>query len=299
MSQILSLLFIFFSFFQFQPDPLSESLKSELEQLLSVNDGTFSVWFQHLQELDLHFSINSDTLHHAASTMKTPVMIELFRRADLSDFNLTDSISIQNHFYSIVDGSEFQLELNTNSNDPFESMVGSNATIEDLNHAMITYSSNIATNLIIQLVGAEETTRTMRSLGANHIQVIRGLYDMKAFEQGLSNRTTAKDLGLLFEKIATGEAVNPEMDQKMIEVLKDQFYRDVFPAHLPEDVIVANKTGFINGVIHDSGIVYLPDGQSYVLIFLSSDLPENRLGTEIGATVSEIIYHAITQRKRE
>lgn len=299
MTHILSLLFIFFSFFQFQSDPLSESLKSELEQLFSEKDGTYSVWFQHLQEPDLHFSINSDTLHHAASTMKTPVMIELFRRAELGDFNLSDSILVQNQFYSIVDGSEFQLELDPNGNDPFERRVGFNATISDLNHAMITYSSNIATNLIIQLVGAEETTHTMRSLGANRIQVIRGLYDMKAFERGLSNRTTAKDLGKLYEKIANGEAVSPEMDQKMIEVLKDQFYRDVFPTHLPNDVIVANKTGFITGVVHDSGIIYLPDGQSYVLIFLSSNLPENQLGTEIGATVSEIIYRAISQMELE
>lgn len=299
MTHILSLLFIFFSFFQFQSDPLSESLKSELEQLFSEKDGTYSVWFQHLQEPDLHFSINSDTLHHAASTMKTPVMIELFTRAESGDFNLSDSILVQNQFYSIVDGSEFQLDLDPNSDDPYERMVGFKATIEDLNHAMITYSSNIATNLIIQLVGAEETTHTMRSLGANRIQVIRGLYDMKAFERGLSNRTTAKDLGKLYEKISTGEAVSPEMDQKMIGVLKDQFYRDVFPTHLPNDVIVANKTGFITGVVHDSGIIYLPDGQSYVLIFLSSNLPENQLGTEIGATVSEIIYRAISQRELE
>jgi len=299
MTQLLPLIFIFFSFIQIQPDPLTDSLKSELEQLLSERDGTYSVWFQHLQESDLHFSINADTLHHAASTMKTPVMIELFRRAEFGEFNLSDSIVVQNQFYSIVDGSEFQLELDPNGNDPFERRVGSKATIADLNHAMITYSSNIATNLILQLVGAEETTQTMRDLGASRIQVIRGLYDMKAFDRGLSNRTTAEDLGILFEKMATGEAVSPEMDQKMIDVLKDQFYRDVFPVHLPDVVTIANKTGFITGVVHDSGIIYLPDGQSYVLVFLSSNLPENQLGTETGAIVSEIIYHAISQRSAD
>jgi len=81
----------------------------------------------------------------------------------------------------------------------------------------------------------------------------------------------------------------------MIEVLKDQFYRDVIPARLPDDVVIANKTGFITGVIHDSGIVYLPDGQSYILIFLSKDLPENRIGTETGVAVSEMIYKSLTE----
>ena len=273
----------------------TDLLKSDIESYLSEQDGTFAVWFQHLDNPDLHFAINEDTLFHAASTMKTPVMVELFRRAELGEFDLSDSIKVENRFYSIVDGSEFQLDLNPEGNDPFERMEDEMATIYDLNHAMITYSSNIATNLIIQLVGAEETTQTMRELGAERIEVIRGLYDMKAFDQGLSNRTTAKDLGIIFEHIAKGTAVSPEMDTMMIDVLKDQFYRDVIPARLPDDVVVANKTGFITGVIHDSGIVYLPDGQSYILIFLSKDLPENRIGTETGVAVSEMIYKSLTE----
>jgi len=273
----------------------TDLLKSDIESYLSEQDGTFAVWFQHLDNPDWHFAINEDTLFHAASTMKTPVMVELFRRAEMGEFDLSDSIKVENKFYSIVDGSEFQLDLNPEGNDPFERMEDEMATIYDLNHAMITYSSNIATNLIIQLVGAEETTQTMHELGAERIEVIRGLYDMKAFDQGLSNRTTAKDLGIIFEHIAKGTAVNPEKDSLMIEVLKDQFYRDVIPARLPDDVVIANKTGFITGVIHDSGIVYLPDGQSYILIFLSKDLPENRIGTETGVAVSEMIYKSLTE----
>jgi beta-lactamase class A len=273
----------------------TDLLKSDIESYLSGQDGTFAVWCQHLDYPDRHFAINEDTLFHAASTMKTPVMVELFRRAEMGDFDLSDSIKVENKFYSIVDGSEFQLDLNPDGNDPFERQVDEMATIYDLNHAMITYSSNIATNLIIGLVGAEETTQTMRELGAERIEVIRGLYDMKAFDQGLSNRTTARDLGIIFEHIANGTAVSPEMDSMMIEVLKDQFYRDVIPARLPDDVVVANKTGFITGVIHDSGIVYLPDGQSYILIFLSKDLTENRIGTETGVAVSEMIYKSLTE----
>jgi beta-lactamase class A len=275
--------------------PDTVQLKADLEEYLSTRDGTFAVWFQHLQKPDVRLYINEDTLFHAASTMKTPVMVELFRRAEQGEFNLTDSVKIENKFYSIVDGSEFQLDLNPDGNDPFERKVGEMATLYDMNHAMITYSSNITTNLIIQRVGAEETTQTMRDLGAERMEVIRGLYDMKAFEQGLSNRTTARDLGILFERIANGTAVSPEMDSMMVEVLKDQYYRDVIPANLPDDVVVANKTGFITGVIHDSGIVYLPDGQSYVLIFLSKDLPENHIGRETGAVVSEMIYRFMTE----
>ncbi|TVQ03973.1 MAG: serine hydrolase [Balneolaceae bacterium] len=270
-------------------------LKTEIEQFLDSLEGTFAVWFQHLDDENLHISINPDTLFHAASTMKTPVMAELFRRAESGDFDLADSIQVVNLFYSIVDGSEFQLDLNPDGDDPFERKVGEMATLFDLNHAMITYSSNIATNLILQLVGVEKTTETMRKLGAERIEVIRGLYDMKAFELGLNNRTTAQDLGIIFEKIARKKAVSPAMDELMIEVLKDQFYRDVFPVHLPDNVVVANKTGFITGVVHDSAIIFLPDGQSYVLIFLSKNLPDNQIGTAGGAEISRMIYQYLTQ----
>lgn len=277
-----------------QEPAIIDSIKQEIVQYLGGREGTYAIWFRHLNDDKLHMAINPDTLFHAASTMKTPVMAELFRRAELGDINLSDSVNIVNRFYSIVDGSEFQLDLNPDGNDPFERKTGEWATYFDLNHAMITYSSNIATNLIMQFTGAEEITQSMRNIGAEKIEIIRGLYDMKAFERGLSNRTTARDLGILFEKIARRELVSPRMDQLMIDVLKDQYYRDVFPAHLPDNVLVANKTGFITGVVHDSGIIYLPDGQSYVLIFLSKGLPDNQIGTESGAAVSKIIYDHLT-----
>ncbi|MGM0745089.1 serine hydrolase [Rhodohalobacter sp.] len=273
-----------------------DQLKADIENHISEEEGTFAIWFQHLQEPDRFFAINEDTLFHAASTMKTPVMIELFRRAEAGEFELSDSIEVENKFYSIVDGSEFQLTLDPDGDDPFERRVGEMATLYDLNHAMITYSSNLTTNLLIRLVGAEETTETMRDLGAENIQVLRGVEDLKAFDQGLSNRTTAKDLGIIYEHIANGTAVSPEMDSVMVEVLKDQYYQDVLPEYLPDDVVAANKTGFITGVRHDSGIFYLPDGQSYVLIFLSKNLPDEDRGRDVGREISKKIYDWLTER---
>jgi len=274
----------------------NQDLSTEIENYLNEQQGTFAVWFQHLQYEQKFFSINTDTVFHAASTMKTPVMIEVFKREAQGEFSVEDSIRIDNEFYSIVDGSPFSLDLDPESDDPFERKAGELATIHDLTYAMITYSSNIATNLMIQLVGAEETTKSMRELGAENIDVLRGVYDMKAFEQGLSNRTTAKDLGIIFEKLGRYEIMGKNTDIEMIEILKDQFYKDVIPAKLPEDVVTANKTGFITGVRHDSAIVYLPDGQSYVLIYLSKDLPDEDRGVEIGSEISRMIYDWLISR---
>jgi len=267
-----------------------DDLHQQIEEHLENQEGTFAVWFRHLSDSSLQFAINEDTVYHAASTMKTPVMIELFKQAEEGKYNLSDSILIENRFYSIIDSSEFQLDLDPNADDPFEAKVGEMATIYDLNHAMITYSSNIATNIIIQMVGAEETTQTMRELGAEKIEVLRGVYDMKAFDRGLSNRTTARDLGIILSHIASGTAVSAEKDSIMVEIMKDQFYKDVLAAGLPGEAVIANKTGSIDGVEHDSAIVYLPDGQSYVLIYLSKNLPDDIRGREIGAEISERVY---------
>lgn len=279
-----------------QRDTEIKTLKSEIEEYLSEQEGTFAVWYQDLQDESQHFAINEDTLFHAASTMKTPVMIELFKRVEKGEFSLDDLIKVENKFYSIVDGSEYQMTFSPESTDPIEKRIGEMATIRELNHAMITYSSNLATNILIGLVGAEETTQSMRGLGADRIQVLRGVEDLKAFDQGLSNRTTAKDLGIIFEHIANGTSVNPEMDDLMIDILSEQHYGDIIPAKLPDDVTVAHKTGSITGVEHDSGIVYLPDGSSYVLIFLSKNLPDNVKGREIGAEVSQMIYDFVASR---
>jgi beta-lactamase class A len=258
---------------------------------LEAEEGTYAVFYKDLNNPELRIAINPDTMFHAASTMKTPVMIEVFKQAEEGRFSVYDSIRIENRFYSIVDSSEFSLELDPNADDPYESRVGQMATIYDLTHAMITYSSNIATNLMIDLVGAENTTQTMREIGADSIQVLRGVYDMKAYNRGLSNRTTARDLAIIMESIADGEVVNAEASQLMLDILEDQFYKDIIGGNLPDEVVVASKSGFITGVRHDSGLVYLPDGRSYLLVYLSKNVPDEEQSVETGARISDMIYN--------
>lgn len=267
-----------------------DELSSNIEELLEDEEGTFAIAFKDLNNPDHEIYINADTLFHAASTMKTPVMIEVFKRIEANQFSLYDSVTIKNEFTSIVDGSTFEIDIQEDSDDPIEHMIGEKVNLYDLVHAMITYSSNIATNILIEMVGAEETTQTMRDMGAENIQVVRGLYDMKAFNQGLSNRTTARDLATIFENLAQHKYLTEESNEMMIDILTDQYYRDIIPQNLPDDLIIANKTGFITGVRHDSAIVYLPDGRSYVLIFLSKNLPDEDRGRNVGVTVSEMIY---------
>jgi len=270
--------------------------EKELRQEMVDKPGVFAVAYLDLQT-GRQILINAHEHFHAASTMKTPVMIEVYKQASEGKFSMTDSIVVKNEFKSIVDGSPFSLNPEDDSEPEIYKMIGKKETVYDILYAMIISSSNLATNILIEQVDATRVTETMRSYGANDIQVLRGVEDSKAFKQGLNNVVTANDLMIIFEKIARREAVSPEASDAMVNILLDQKFNDIIPAKLPADVKVAHKTGWINGVHHDSGIVILPDGRKYVLILLSRELKDEKAGVEVLAAVSKMIYTYVTQPK--
>ncbi len=266
-----------------------ENLKSAIEAKLKTVEGQFAVAFKDLQTGKTLF-INEKENFHAASTMKTPVMIEVFKQAKAGKFKLSDSILVKNEFKSIVDGSPYSMDISDDSGDGMYKMIGKKMTIYDLTYQMIIVSSNLATNILIDLVDARNANESMRKLGAKDIQVLRGVEDQKAFEKGLNNTTTAYDLMLIFEKIAQNKVIDKQSCEEMRKILFDQKFNEIIPDKLPKTVKVAHKTGSITGVQHDSGIVYLPDGRKYVLVLLSKKLINVDFGVKILAEVSEQIY---------
>ena len=267
----------------------------DIEKEISGKKGTFAVAFKDLQT-GREIKINDHVTFHAASTMKTPVMIEVYKQVAEGRFSLTDSVELKNEFKSIVDGSPFRLDSADDSEYELYKHIGEKRTINALLYQMIIVSSNLATNLVIEKVGAKNVTNSMRQLGANDIQVLRGVEDNKAFEKGLVNTTTAHDLAMIFEKIAKGEAVNADASQAMVNILLDQKFNEIIPALLPSNVKVAHKTGSITHVHHDSGIVILPDGRKYVLVLLSKDWDDEKLTIQTMANISLLIYKYVTKK---
>lgn len=240
--------------------------------------------------------INEREMFHAASTMKTPVMIELFRQADKRERRLGDSILVKNSFSSIVDGSPYSMDLTDDSDDSVYELIGKRVTVRDLIYQMITVSSNLATNILIEIADARNVTGAMRLLGADSIQVLRGVEDLKAFDAGLNNRTTAHDLMMIFKALADGSAASASSCKEMLDILGDQKFRDMIPGELPPDTRVAHKTGSITGVQHDGGVVFLPDGRKYVLVILSKDLKDREQGVRAIAEISRMIYDNVMGR---
>ncbi len=277
-----------------QPKISIDRLKEQINDTLHQHKGVFALAFKDLSNGHELF-INEHEIFHAASTMKTPVLIELYKQAAEKKISLSDSIAIKNEFKSIVDSSIFSLNASDDGDTDIYKHIGEKRAISDLAYRMITLSSNMSTNLLIGLADAKKVTQTMRDMGAKDIRVLRGVEDNKAYEQGLNNVVTAYDLMLIFEKIAKGEAVSPQASNDMIKILLDQHFNEIIPAQLPPNVKVAHKTGSFASVHHDSGIVFLPDGRKYILVILSKNLEHDDEAVKSMASVSGMIYKYVMQ----
>jgi CubicO group peptidase (beta-lactamase class C family) len=265
-------------------------MRREIQDVYNREPGaSFAVAFEDLST-GQRLLLNERTLYHAASTMKTPVLIETFRQIAVHRLSLTDSLLIHTDFISIADGSRYELDPTTDSETDLYRQSGKKLPLRELLFRMITQSSNLSTNLVIEAVGAQNVMATMRELGAMDIRVLRGVEDEKAFQKGMNNMTTAYDLMLIFDRMASGKIVDPASCEAMINILKAQHFKEVIAGKLPDGVEVASKSGWIEGICHDSGIVFLPDGRKYVLVLLSKGVADYGKAVEMESTVSRIVY---------
>ena len=236
--------------------------------------------------------IDPDKPFHAASTMKVPVMIELFRQAADGRVTLEAPLAVRNEFKSIVDGSPYKLSEGDDSDREVYAAVGKTMTLRQLCEAMITVSSNFATNLLIERLGVDSIRETVARLGAGGMNVRRGVEDQKAFDNGLNNTTTARGLLVLFERLARNTAVHPSADAEMIRILKRQKFNDAIPAGLPPGTPVAHKTGNITRIQHDAGIVY--GSSPYVLVVLVRGIDDTTTSKALIAQISKVTYEALS-----
>ncbi len=233
---------------------------------------------------------NEEEIFHAASTMKVPVMMALFQAVDAGELRLTEPLAVRNRFQSIVDGSPFSLDPKEDGDPDLYQAEGGSRPLEELIRRMIVRSSNLATNLLIERIGASRASDMMRGLGAYRIQVLRGVEDEKAFAAGLNNKVTARDLEIALTAIAGGDAFSPASREKMIGILKAQEFNEKIPAYLPKGTVVAHKTGDITGIHHDAAIVYPPGGAPYVLVVLTRGYADETQANQVIAEISRVVW---------
>jgi beta-lactamase class A len=218
-------------------------------------------------------------------------MIELFAQAREGRLRLDDLLPVENEFRSVADGSPYRLDPADDTDPEIYRSVGSRLSLRQLCEAMIAASSNLAANLLIQRLGVEDIRRRIHGLGADGMQLHRGVEDGKAFRAGIVNTTTARALLLLLEKIARGEAVGREASAEMVAILKRQKWNAAIPAGLPPGTPVAHKTGTITKIRHDAGIVYGP--RPYVLVVLVRGLEKEADSDALIAGITRAVDGAV------
>ena len=274
---------------------LAPAVTAEIRDLIRKSGADVAVAFRTLDGRD-ELLIQPDVPFHAASTMKVPVLIELFRQARAGLLSLDDRIPVVNEFHSIVDGSPFKLETGDDSDAEVYRQVGGQMSYRDLAEAMITVSSNFATNLIIEHLGAKNIQKTTDALGATGMKVLRGVEDAKAFEKGLNNSTDARSLLTVMEAIARGKAVDKAASDEMIAILERQTFNSRIPAGLPAGIPVAHKTGEITRIQHDAAIVYAD--RPFVLVILVRGLEDVKEGSALAASITRVLYGAVQGARR-
>ena len=262
--------------------------------LEGYKDQLIAVAFQD-HETDADYTLNADEPIHPASTIKVHVMMEVFRQANEGLLSLDDRPPILNSFTSIADGSQYALEVRDDSERSLYRRLGELESIHELTRLMIVRSSNLATNLLIEKVGARNVNDFIRALGIEGVTVQRGVEDKAAFRKGMNNSATARGLAQTMDLIARKKAVSIEASEMMIDILLGQEFNESLPALLPNFVKVAHKTGWTGEVYHDTGIVYPPDRQPYILSIMTRGFPENdeNQAHACMAKISKAIYEGL------
>lgn len=267
------------------------SLPGEIERIVARQGDKrlIGVAYQHLGT-GASFSLHDRERFHAASTMKVPVMMAFFDAVDRGAIRLDEPIQVRNEFHSIMDGSTFVLDPAEDGDPDLYQAAGQTRPLEEMIRRMIVRSSNLATNLLIEKIGASTVMDLMRRIEAYDIRVLRGVEDEKAFAAGMNNAVTAHDLLLVLETIANGTAFSKASSERMIDILKAQEFNEKIPAGLPPGTPVAHKTGDITGVHHDAAIVLPPGEQPYVLVVLTAGFQDEKEADRVIAEISRTVW---------
>jgi len=270
-------------------DGLSD-LEASLRDTIAASGAEVGLYYRSLAPGGDSVTIDADVRMHAASTMKVPVMMRLFLDDQEGVLSLDAEIPITRTFHSIVDGSEYELPIDSDSDTTFYGRVGEPVPVRELLDRMITWSSNLATNILIERVDARRVTAMLREIGADSMEVLRGVEDLKAFEAGLSNTATARDLGVVMAAVQGSPRFALAAREAMVRILERQHFRENIPAGLPPGTRVANKTGWITGHNHDAAVVFPTDAPPYVLAIMVRGIEDQGVAADLVARLSRQVW---------
>lgn len=251
-------------------------LEKALREFIKENQGNIGVAFKNLDTGE-PILINEEMIFPSASLIKLAIMSEVMNRVKKGGMTLEDEIMVEAAMMTGGDGILKELKP------------GHVFTLEEIITLMIIVSDNLATNILIDKIGMESVNRLCQSLGLGETKLQRKMMDAQARKEGRENYTCAKDMLALLELIYRGDNVDGEYSARMLEILKKQQITGRLQLYLPEEITVAHKTGDLDLLEHDVGIMYLPQC-TCILCVLTHRTLSNKEGREIIGKIAKLVY---------
>jgi beta-lactamase class A len=243
------------------PPPL-QSLRADLHRMVTRFPASSAVEVMDLAT-GYHVGYNAAAVMPAASTIKVPVMVEVFRQLENGRFDLDHRVTLL--------GSD----KDYGSGDLCDAQSGSTYTVDELLDKMIDVSDNTATNMLIRLVGLRSINRTMNSLGLDQTH-LRGDVRTASWSVRQALESSPADMVRLFAMMAKRELVDGWSSNEMISILESDQINTLLPEPLPPGIAIAHKTGSFFDTLNDVGIVYGDD--PYVIAVMTTHLPSLDIG---------------------
>ncbi len=225
---------------------LDRKLAAEIEKIASAHDGVMGVAIKDLTTGE-EILLNDQLTFPTGSSIKIPILIELHKQAAAGKYKLTDQRWVESK--DKVGGSGVIFNFGDHT---------SQLSLGDLATLMIVLSDNTATNMLIDQVGMANVNQTLDEMGLKQIRLRRKMIDQAASARGDENTATPREAMMLMEKLYRGQAVNKQLSDDVLKILKLRKNSPI-PRLLPDNVEIANKPGSIEGVACDWGVVYVPN----------------------------------------
>ena len=276
--------------------PSESALTKEIEKIETASGAKAIAVALHDFESGFELRYHADRWFHAASTIKVPILLGVFAAIDRGDLLPHSRVHVRNRFLSVVEDIPFRVESGRDANSAVHNAIGKMMRVDELAYHMITTSSNLATNLVLGVIGPQSVNETLRELHLDEgIDLKRGVEDELAFEKGINNMVTANGLLKILVMLAEGKAFSPALSRRMMDIMHGQEFNQGIPARLPKGARVAHKTGEISTMAHDAGVVYLPKRKPYALVILTEWDPTASGRSRTIAAISHAIYEALTR----
>lgn len=273
-----------------------EALRTEIEKIEKDSGAKAIAVAMHDAQTGADLRYNADRWFHAASTIKVPILLGVFAAIDRGDLLPHSRVHVRNRFLSVVENVPFRVESGRDANSAVHNATGKMMRVDELAYHMITTSSNLATNLLLGVIGPDSVHAALKELDVEDgIELRRGVEDELAFEKAINNRVTANGLCRILVLLSEGKAFSPALSRRMMDILHGQEFNQGIPARLPKGARVAHKTGEISTVAHDAGVIYLPKRKPYVLVILTEWDPAASGRSRTIASISHLVYESLTR----